>query len=128
MPAYKHPCPSCGQFIMHDVVACPYCGRQDPFAPARCPSCRTVLDDPRWIACPRCGANLVTAAPGGSPSPAPGKPVTDTERAGSSEAAPNSAGATTPSGPAVTSATCSGCGAPLPAGARFCTSCGTLAG
>ena len=55
MPTFKHPCPQCGTFINRDVVACPACGRQDPFAPARCGNCRAPLEDPSWVACPKCG-------------------------------------------------------------------------
>ena len=55
MPTFKHPCPHCGKFIERDVAACPYCATRDPFAPARCPNCRTVIEDPSWLACPRCG-------------------------------------------------------------------------
>ena len=45
MPTFKHPCPHCGAFIHRDVKACPACGRGDPFAPARCPGCRAVIED-----------------------------------------------------------------------------------
>ena len=40
---------------------------------ARCPSCRAPLDDPRWVACPKCGAALNAATPAtqGAPAPAP---------------------------------------------------------
>lgn len=103
MPTFKHPCRHCGKWIERDVRACPYCGTADPFVAGRCPQCRTPIDDPAWIACPKCGTALKAA----SPSP----------------------GATTPSvtpPPAPEPRRCSGCGAPLADGARFCTVCGTL--
>ncbi|MGH2406478.1 MAG: zinc ribbon domain-containing protein [Candidatus Limnocylindrales bacterium] len=62
MPTFKHPCPHCGAYIQRDVVACPACGQRDPFAPGRCPNCRTPLEDPKWVACPKCGAALGPAA------------------------------------------------------------------
>lgn len=112
MPTYKHPCPGCGTFIERDVVACPACGRQDPFAPARCPNCRTTVEA-GWVACPKCGANLTPAASGdATPRAAPTTPSTPPA-------------ATAP--PAVAARSCSGCGSPLPEGARFCRECGTLA-
>ncbi len=121
MPAYKVPCPRCGQFIMRDVAVCPFCRTTDPFAPARCASCRAVLEDARWTACPRCGTEV----------PRAGAPVAPS----STGAAPAQTGASAPStsqpAPAATATSqagaCSGCGAPLAAGARFCTVCGTIA-
>ena len=55
MPAYKVPCPKCGNFIMRDVAFCPFCQTQDPFAPLRCANCRAVIEDARWSVCPSCG-------------------------------------------------------------------------
>jgi predicted RNA-binding Zn-ribbon protein involved in translation (DUF1610 family) len=72
MPAYKVPCPQCGQFIMRDVAVCPFCRTPDPFAPARCPSCQAVLEDPRWSVCPSCGTEI--ARPD-EPSPNPAAPA-----------------------------------------------------
>ena len=119
MPTFKHPCPHCGKWIERDVAACPYCGAADPFAPGRCPNCRRVIDDPAWISCPACGTSLKPAAGTAAASAAPGATTS------AAPAAPPQAAAA-PAPPAPT-ATCSGCGAPLPAGARFCTVCGTLA-
>ena len=129
MPTFKHPCPHCGKYINRDVAACPFCATPDPFAPARCPNCRTVIEDPSWAACPRCGQALATPkieqfattqptpppAPGGSPMP---RPVPG----------PPPASQTPPQPQQSSVAKCTGCGAPLSPGARFCTVCGTLAG
>ena len=62
MPTFKHPCPHCGTFINRDVVACPACGRQDPFTPGRCGNCRAPLEDASWVACPKCGQPVGAAA------------------------------------------------------------------
>lgn len=107
MPTFKHPCPHCGKYIGRDVAACPFCGTADPFAPARCPNCRTVIEDPAWASCPKCGQSLARPAASGGQSVAP-----DPETATVAAAA---------------GAKCTGCGAPLAEGARFCTVCGTLA-
>lgn len=44
-------CPSCGELIKSDYVACPSCRR--PLR-AACPSCERVLE-PTWKVCPYCG-------------------------------------------------------------------------
>jgi RNA polymerase subunit RPABC4/transcription elongation factor Spt4 len=116
MPTYKHPCPHCGKFIERDVAACPFCGTSDPFAPARCANCHAIIEDAAWVSCPRCGQSLRPATPTGAvpaqlPTPSAPPPVT--------------AELETPAGEAATRR-CAGCGAPLSAGARFCTICGTL--
>jgi Meckel syndrome type 1 protein len=111
MPTYKHPCPHCGAFIARDVTACPACGRPDPFAPARCPNCRATVET-AWVACPKCGTKLAPATPSAAPRPA---------------ATPGATPGLAP-GQAPEARVCTGCGAPLPAGARFCRECGTLAG
>jgi RNA polymerase subunit RPABC4/transcription elongation factor Spt4 len=145
MPTYKHPCPYCGKFIDKIAAACPYCGQADPFAPKRCLGCRKIVEDPAWVVCPSCGASLITPSPGATTAatgsaartPAAGAPAqaqaSGTQAAGST--APQPAPAPRPSlnpeaaAPVLKSAgPCSGCGAPLPAGARFCTICGTMAG
>jgi predicted amidophosphoribosyltransferase len=114
MPTFKHPCPLCGTFIERDVAACPKCGRADPFAPARCPSCRATIDDPGWIACPKCGTALTATTTGAADD-------------GPAAAPREAAGRPAVPGPAAASTgTCSGCGSPLPAGARFCRECGTV--
>ncbi|MET1231631.1 MAG: zinc ribbon domain-containing protein [Candidatus Limnocylindrales bacterium] len=64
MPTFKHPCPHCGTFINRDVAACPACGRADPFAPGRCPTCKAPIEDLAWVACPKCGTSLVTEPKG----------------------------------------------------------------
>jgi RNA polymerase subunit RPABC4/transcription elongation factor Spt4 len=47
-------CPSCGELIRPDFVACPSCCRQ---LRASCPSCERVLE-PSWKLCPYCGHEL----------------------------------------------------------------------
>lgn len=136
MPTFKHPCPTCGKYIARDVARCPYCGAIDPFVPGRCQACREPIEDLAWVACPSCGAPLkegVAPMPGAAPattSPAP--PAT--ARATGPPAAPDSPSASSDRSEAPTAAmpaavaACPACGAPLAAGARFCTGCGTLAG
>jgi len=148
MPTYKHPCPYCDKFIDRAVAACPYCGQVDPFSPKRCPNCSKIIEDPAWITCPSCGQSLVapppgataaggavrTAATGEAPASTPAAPPA----AASAAAAPGST-ATQPAPPSrpplnpdaaapvlQSQGACSGCGAPLPAGAHFCTICGTV--
>jgi RNA polymerase subunit RPABC4/transcription elongation factor Spt4 len=138
MPTFKHPCPYCDKFIDRAVRACPFCGQVDPFAPKRCSNCRKIIEDTAWTVCPSCGQSLV--------APAPGAGATD----GTTAAPPASAAAAPASSSAApveppppprppldpkaalpvlqSAGPCSGCGAPLPAGARFCTVCGTVAG
>lgn len=112
MPTFKHPCPHCGTFIARDVVACPACGRPDPFAPGRCPKCQTPIDDLSWVACPKCGEPLT------------GADDTTASRAPAAPPAP-----AVPQAPAAPGGSrCTGCGSPLPANARFCRECGTLVG
>ena len=143
MPTFKHPCPYCDKFIDRAVAACPYCGQVDPFAPKRCQNCRKIVEDPAWVTCPTCGQSLIApppvAAGAGSvgattgaaagaetgdpavavePPPPPRPPLYKDTVSGSQPAVQ----ASQPAG------ACSGCGAPLPAGARFCTVCGTVAG
>jgi len=131
MPTYKHPCPVCGNFIQRDVARCPFCGRVDPFTPGRCEHCGAVIEDPKWVACPRCGASLgeekvtemyaaTPAAPALPVEPAAPVPPPVTPPA----ATPPVAEVQVPAGPR---AFCTACGQPLAAGARFCTTCGTLA-
>jgi predicted amidophosphoribosyltransferase len=147
MPTFKHPCPYCDKFIDRAVSTCPFCGQPDPFAPKRCQNCRKIVEDPSWVVCPSCGQSLIapppgTVAPGGTttggtaPAPVAGQgpaPAPANAAAGAAPVAP-----TPPPRPALSSdaaapvlqsaGPCSGCGAPLPAGARFCTVCGTVAG
>jgi RNA polymerase subunit RPABC4/transcription elongation factor Spt4 len=121
MPTYKHPCPHCAKYIARDVAACPFCGTADPFAPARCPNCRAVIGDGAWVSCPKCGQPLPKPAPASADQgPTAQQP---NEPPATAPAAP----AGQPAQPAGGASRCSGCGAPLPAGARFCTVCGTLA-
>ena len=121
MPTFKHPCPHCGKWIERDVAACPYCGTADPFAPARCPNCRRIVDDPAWVTCPACGTSLKPAAGATATAAVPTAPP----GSGTPVASAPVAASPTPASPTPAS-TCSGCGAPLPGGARFCTVCGTL--
>jgi RNA polymerase subunit RPABC4/transcription elongation factor Spt4 len=109
MPTFKHPCPHCGTYIARDTVACPKCGTADPFAPARCTNCRTVIEDPSYVACPRCGKPVGAAAVAAAEAEARAK-------AGAQP------GADAPA-PGVRS--CAACSSPLPAGAGFCRECGT---
>jgi Meckel syndrome type 1 protein len=106
MPTFKHPCPHCGKYIERDVAACPSCGRLDPFAPGRCPACNAPIADPSWVACGKCGTPLGAAAAVAAPAAAPAPAAL------ASSAQPRA---------------CTGCGSPLPAGARFCKECGTVA-
>jgi RNA polymerase subunit RPABC4/transcription elongation factor Spt4 len=140
MPTFKHPCPYCDKFIDRAVAACPFCGQVDPFAPKRCQNCRKIIEDAAWIVCPGCGQSLlgpaiVNAVPSDSAAAAPSAPAAPTAPAAPSAPAAPMAPAPRPAlsvdalAPALASAgPCGGCGAPLPAGARFCTICGTVAG
>ncbi len=120
MPTFKHPCPHCGKYVARDVATCPFCGVADPFAPARCPSCRTVIEDAAWAACPKCGTSLAKPAAAAQSNLAAAQ---SDPAASGTVPQPNPAA---PGSPAP--GKCSGCGAPLAAGARFCTVCGTLTG
>jgi rRNA maturation endonuclease Nob1 len=119
MPTFKHPCPHCGKYVNRDVAACPFCGTRDPFAPARCPSCRTAIADRSWVACPNCGQELG------------GRPVDARAAASEAERRDDGPGRQDDGAPAQANASaggrCTGCGAAMPANARFCTVCGTLA-
>ncbi|MFI5258077.1 MAG: zinc-ribbon domain-containing protein [Candidatus Limnocylindrales bacterium] len=151
MPTFKHACPYCDKFIDRAVAACPYCGQVDPFAPKRCQNCRKDVEDPAWTVCPSCGQSLIAPPPGaatsgtgaGAPAataasaPTAPAPAAQPATAGSGAAAQNAPPPPPPrpplnpdaAAPVLKSAgACSGCGAALPAGARFCTVCGTLAG
>lgn len=113
MPTFKHPCPHCGTFIDRDVVACPACGRRDPFTPGRCANCRAPLEDASWVACPKCGQPVGAAAVA----------ATQAKAAGTGQGATPAPAQPVP--PASSSGTCSACGSPLAPGARFCRDCGT---
>jgi RNA polymerase subunit RPABC4/transcription elongation factor Spt4 len=144
MPTFKHPCPYCDKFIDRAVAACPYCGQADPFAPKRCLNCRKIVEDPAWITCPSCGNSLVALPPpAGTPTAAagaasPGSSTTATAPNASVPGTPAAQAALPPPRPPLnadaapvalkSAGPCGGCGAPLPAGARFCTICGTVAG
>jgi|SRR5664280_811674 len=137
MPTFKHPCPYCGKFIDRVVSACPFCGVVEPFSPKRCLNCRKIVEDPAWVVCPSCGQSLLAPPPGGAGTAAantgaPGATVPTPRPAAQAAGAPPPPPAPVPTplpvAPALQSAgPCSGCGAPLPAGARFCTICGTIA-
>jgi len=135
MPTFKHPCPYCDKFIDRAVRACPFCGQDDPFAPKRCQKCSKIVEDPAWTVCPSCGQSLI------APMPVIANAVPGDPAAAAASGAPASGGAASapplPRPPLAADAApvaqksagpCSGCGAPLPAGARFCTVCGTVAG
>ena len=149
MPTFKHPCPYCDKFIDRAVSACPFCGQVDPFAPKRCPNCRKIVEDPAWTVCPSCGQSLIappsgvvapagtttgtgTAAPAPAAAPAQPQPAATTSAASAPvDPPPPPRPPLSPdaAAPVLKSAgPCGGCGAPLPAGARFCTICGTVAG
>jgi len=138
MPTFKHPCPYCSQYIDGAAVACPFCGVTDPFTHARCPNCRAALQ-PGWVSCPSCGRSLTTAQAinAATPNPPPAASAQLPPAAAASlapaSAPPAAPVAITPAPAPVqrpqtpsAGATCTGCGAPLPAGARFCQQCGTL--
>lgn len=151
MPTFKHPCPTCGQLIARDVARCPFCGRPDPFVAGRCATCQAPIEDPAWVACAKCGAPLregVAPMPGQPPAIAgvttastaptapPPSPTAPAAPAAPDRVAPTPVSASpapvTPAqattSPPAGDATCAGCGAPLAPGARFCVTCGTLAG
>ena len=138
MPTFKHPCPYCGKLIDRVVSACPYCAQVEPFSPKRCQTCRKIIEDPAWVVCPTCGASLivVVAPVAGTGSGAAGAGVAGAGVAGGQPApiqpatGPAQTQAQPPAAavPSAPAGKCSGCGAPLPAGARFCTICGTMAG
>jgi RNA polymerase subunit RPABC4/transcription elongation factor Spt4 len=146
MPTFKHPCPYCDKFIDRAVAACPFCGVADPFAPKRCLNCRKIVEDPAWVVCPSCGQSLIAPPPppagtAAARSAAAGTAGNATGAAsGAAVQAPppprpslfkDTQAAETGAAPAPASPAggkCSGCGAPMPAGARFCTICGTMAG
>jgi hypothetical protein len=121
MPGYKHPCPYCTTYIDSGVAACPFCGVTDPFTQARCPDCRAPLQA-GWVACPKCGRSLTATEPAaGARAPAPAPDPAAAAPAPAARPAPEP-----PTTPASSASHCTGGGAALPAGARFCTECGTL--
>jgi predicted amidophosphoribosyltransferase len=135
MPTFKHPCPYCEKFIDRAVAACPFCGQADPFAPRRCPNCQKVVEDAAWVICPTCGQSLsgpvivnvaADAVPATSASGAADSTLSGTAPTAPAPRPPLAPGAAAPV--QQTAGACSGCGAPLPAGSRFCTICGTVAG
>lgn len=122
MPGYKHPCPFCSTFIDSGVAACPTCGVIEPFTSGRCPDCRAALQ-PGWVACPSCGKSLVATDATG---PASATNPAATPTAPTATPAPATAPTAAPEPAPTAGARCAGCGAALPAGARFCTECGTV--
>ncbi len=129
MPTFKHPCPYCDKLIDRAVAACPYCGVGDPFGPKRCQNCRKIIEDPAWIVCPSCGQSLTAAVAAADGTAAASGDQAAAPAPASPGPAPLPAAAPAPTAtPAASGGQCSGCGAPLPAGARFCTVCGTTAG
>jgi predicted amidophosphoribosyltransferase len=135
MPTFKHPCPYCDKFIDRAVAACPFCGQQDPFAPKRCQNCRKIIEDAAWVVCPSCGNSLIAPVPvivnAASGDTVGGAPATPTTQAGGPAAPPPPRPPLSQDAAPVaqkSAGPCGGCGAPLPAGARFCTVCGTVAG
>jgi RNA polymerase subunit RPABC4/transcription elongation factor Spt4 len=130
MPTFKHPCPYCDKFIDRAVAACPYCGVVEPFSPKRCQNCRRIVEDPAWVVCPGCGASLVVPPPGavGTATGTMTQPAAVPAQAPAAQVPVAPPPQPAPVAPAPAAGKCSGCGAPLPAGARFCTVCGTMAG
>jgi RNA polymerase subunit RPABC4/transcription elongation factor Spt4 len=125
MPTFKHECPYCGKFIDKVSAACPYCGVVEPFSPKRCQTCRKIVEDPAWVVCPACGASLtIVVTPAGQAAGASTPPPSPAAQPAPAQVAP----APLPQAAPMPAGKCSGCGAPLPAGARFCTVCGTTAG
>jgi predicted amidophosphoribosyltransferase len=125
MPTIKHPCPHCGTYINRDVVACPMCGRQDPFTPGRCESCHAVVEDPSWVACPRCGKPVGAAAVAAAAASATPGAIPGWSQAASSAPVIPAPVAPNPVTPAAATGTCAACGSALASGARFCRDCGT---
>ena len=119
MPTFKHPCP--------------YCGQVEPFSPKRCQNCRKIVEDPAWVVCPTCGASLTmpvaaVAGSGAGKAGAASTPATPPAAAAQASAPAQPERQPLPVAAPAPAGKCSGCGAPLPAGARFCTICGTMAG
>ena len=129
MPTFKHPCPHCGTYIVRDAAACPKCGTKDPFAPARCGSCRTVIEDPTYVACPRCGKPVGAAAVAAAEAEARakaeaqggGQPAAPAQAPRAPIAPPVAPPVASPVAPPISAATgaaasCAACGSPLAAG------------
>ena len=59
---YKHPCKYCEQMVSPDAAVCPFCGKEGPLGPDRCPKCHDPIDK-KWKACAHCGLNLRIVCP-----------------------------------------------------------------
>jgi len=146
-------CPYCGQVEPFAPKRCQNCRKivDDP-AWVTCPSCGHSLiapppgtvtaDDgtPGWGAQAGAAPGAASAAPGQA-APAPAQTGPAQAAASGSAASPDAAQPVPPPPPPrpplnpdaaepvlQSQGPCSGCGAPLPAGAHFCTICGTVAG
>jgi RNA polymerase subunit RPABC4/transcription elongation factor Spt4 len=137
-------CPYCGQVDPFAPKRCQNCQKivEDP-AWTVCPSCGQSLVAPPPGAAVPAGAGGAAAPSSAATAP------TGTQAAAAGPAGAQPAGSTPPTqvppqrpplykdtvaatqnaapAPQAAGGICSGCGAPLPAGARFCTICGTMA-
>jgi RNA polymerase subunit RPABC4/transcription elongation factor Spt4 len=138
-------CPFCGQVDPFSPKRCQNCRRiiEDP-AWVVCPGCGQSLVAPPPGAAATGTAAGSSPAPGATPAAAPSSatpaaPPAGATAQGAAQPGNSPAPAAPPpprpplnpdaATPVLQSAgACSGCGAPLPAGARFCTICGTVAG
>ena len=124
-------CPKCSQNVPDGSTACPFCGAplvgdtgsaEDAAARLSGSGIRINMGKSRPAApvAPSAPAAPVT------PPPAPPIPAPAVSQAESPTVAPVSAPAPAPAAPAVPGR-CAACGAALPAGVKFCTSCGAPA-
>jgi len=54
---YKHPCRYCNGLIPPDSNICPFCNKENPLGPLRCPRCHNPIQKD-WQSCSHCGLNL----------------------------------------------------------------------
>jgi hypothetical protein len=59
---YKHPCRYCEKLIPPDSSVCPFCGKENPLGPLRCPKCHNPVEK-IWKTCSHCGLNLRIVCP-----------------------------------------------------------------
>lgn len=59
---YKHPCRYCEKLIPPDSEVCPFCGKENPLGPMRCPKCHSPVEKD-WQTCSHCGLNLRIVCP-----------------------------------------------------------------
>jgi len=59
---YKHPCKYCQEMISPDSAVCPFCSKEGPLGPDRCPKCHDPIEK-KWKSCAHCGLNLRIVCP-----------------------------------------------------------------